>query len=61
MAQIRGRNNLSWEKRFTSDLEYVNSIKFLIDLKIIIKTIINVGKKEGTNLLTEKTQTFNGN
>lgn len=46
LAQINGRNNLSWEERFAYDLEYVNNITFLGDMKIIIKTIIKVIKRE---------------
>lgn len=42
LAQISGRNNLNWEDRFKIDLEYVNNISFLLDLKIIIKTIQKV-------------------
>lgn len=39
LAQINGRNNTSWEKRFSYDIDYVNNICFIDDMKIIIKTI----------------------
>jgi lipopolysaccharide/colanic/teichoic acid biosynthesis glycosyltransferase len=42
LAQVSGRNNLQWEDRFDHDLIYVNSISFILDLKIILKTIITV-------------------
>lgn len=39
LAQIRGRNNLSWEEKFGYDIEYVNHISFLNDAKIVFETI----------------------
>ena len=42
LAQINGRNHLSWEKRFEYDVQYTNNNSFLIDLNIIIKTILLV-------------------
>lgn len=42
-AQINGRNAInSWEERFEYDLEYVNHVTFLMDLKIVLKTIRKV-------------------
>ncbi len=41
-AQVNGRNYLSWEKRFEYDLEYVNNVSFLFDLKIFFLTIKKV-------------------
>lgn len=46
LAQINGRNTAIWEKRFQYDIEYVDNISFLLDLKIIFKTIEKVFKKE---------------
>lgn len=46
LAQITGRNCLSWRKRFEKDLEYVNNISFRLDIKIIIKTILKVIKRD---------------
>lgn len=46
-AQVHGRNCLQWEKRFAYDLEYVNKITFLGDLKIIFMTIKKAIKSEG--------------
>lgn len=39
LAQIRGRNNLSWEEKFGYDIEYVNHISFLYDSKIVFETV----------------------
>ena len=46
-AQVNGRNNISWEKKFEFDLEYVNQITFLGDLKILIRTVKKVFAHEG--------------
>lgn len=45
LAQINGRNAISWEDRFAYDLEYVNNITFLNDMKIILKTAAKVLKR----------------
>lgn len=47
LAQVEGRNYLPWEDRFSYDIEYVNSCSFLMDLKIIIKTVMIVLKRKG--------------
>lgn len=49
LAQINGRNGISWEDKFRYDLEYINRISFIMDLKIIILTMKKVIKKEGIN------------
>ena len=41
-AQINGRNNISWKKKFEMDVWYVDNHSFFLDLKIIIKTIFKV-------------------
>ena len=46
LAQINGRNNLSWEERFEYDIQYVNKITFKNDIVIILKTIGKVFKKQ---------------
>jgi lipopolysaccharide/colanic/teichoic acid biosynthesis glycosyltransferase len=40
LAQVNGKNNLSWDEKFRFDLEYVNKVSFVLDLKIIFKTLI---------------------
>lgn len=47
LAQSMGRNGLSWENKLTYDLEYINNVTFLNDVKIILRTIGIVFKQEG--------------
>lgn len=47
LAQSRGRNYLSWEEKFKLDVEYVDHITFLGDLKIIADTVVQVLNREG--------------
>lgn len=49
LAQINGRNDITWNERFEYDVKYVDNITFLGDLKIMFLTIIKVLKKEGVN------------
>ena len=49
LAQVNGRNSLSWEEKFKYDLFYVKNISFLLDLKILFRTIIKVLCREGIN------------
>jgi len=41
-AQVNGRNYLSWEEKFRYDLEYVNNVSFLFDVKIFLMTVKKV-------------------
>lgn len=54
-AQIRGRNNLSWDEKFRDDLQYMKKITFCGDLKIIMQTIRIVLNKSGINSETSVT------
>ena len=45
LAQINGRNSLSWEEKFKFDVRYVNEISFIKDIEIIIKTVLKVIKR----------------
>lgn len=47
LAQINGRNGISWEKKFQYDVQYVNEITFWGDMKILILTVTSVFKREG--------------
>ena len=47
LAQVNGRNAISWEEKFDWDVKYVDHITFLGDWKIIFHTIKTVLKKEG--------------
>ncbi|MEQ8421488.1 MAG: sugar transferase [Arenibacter algicola] len=42
LSQVSGRNNLGWDERLSMDVEYVENMSFLLDLKIFLKTIKNV-------------------
>ena len=48
-AQVNGRNNTTWEERFENDIYYVENLSFLLDIKIIIKTILKVIKRSDIN------------
>lgn len=54
-AQAHGRNGISWDDRFQMDVQYVNRITFLGDVKIIVDTILSVAKKEGISSETSAT------
>lgn len=45
LAQVSGRNNITWEERIEYDLQYIEKITFLGDMKIILKTAIKVLKR----------------
>lgn len=47
LAQVNGRNTTTWKERLDYDVEYVNSISFLCDLKIVLKTIVVIVKFKG--------------
>lgn len=47
LAQIHGRNSISWEEKFEWDIKYVDHITFLGDWKIILQTIGAVIKRDG--------------
>lgn len=46
LAQIRGRNNLNWDPRLASDVEYVENLSLMNDIRIVLATVIKVFKKE---------------
>ena len=55
LAQVNGRNALSWENKFKLDIEYVQGITFLGDLKIIFQTFVAVFKRDGISSDTSVT------
>ena len=55
LAQVSGRNSLSWEERFQLDLCYVESIKFSNDVKIILDTVKKVLIRDGISSGTSET------
>ena len=46
-AQVNGRNAISWEQKFKYDVEYVDNVNFLLDMKIVFLTIKKIFIKEG--------------
>lgn len=62
LAQVNGRNSISWEEKFEWDVKYVDSISLLNDCKIILKTVKTVLFKEGITSETSVTmEEFKGN
>ena len=62
LAQVNGRNAISWEEKFTWDVKYVDKITFLGDWKIILATVRTVIKREGISAKGEATMgEFMGN
>ncbi|MBE6075414.1 MAG: sugar transferase [Selenomonas ruminantium] len=55
LAQINGRNAISWEEKFAWDVKYVDKITFLGDWKIIWETVRTVVKREGISAAGEAT------
>ena len=50
LAQLNGRNKISWEEKLKWDLQYVNHVSFRADILIIIKTIQKVIQKEDISM-----------
>lgn len=55
LAQVHGRNAISWEEKFDWDVKYVDHITFKGDVKIIIDTVKTVFKREGISAAGEAT------
>ncbi len=49
LAQINGRNSISWEEKFEYDVQYAKHVTFFGDLKILFETVFTVLKREGIN------------
>lgn len=47
LAQVNGRNAIKWEDKLSYDLKYIENITFFGDVKIILKTVVNVFKRDG--------------
>ena len=56
-AQVNGRNSLSWEDKFKLDTWYVEHQSFLLDMKILLKTVKKVIIKDGISAEGEATMT----
>lgn len=55
LAQVHGRNAISWEDKFDWDVKYVNEVTFRGDVKVIVDTVKTVVKKDGINSETSAT------
>ena len=58
LAQVNGRNAISWEEKFNYDVEYVDNVNFTTDWKIILLTIKKVFIREGINSETAATMEY---
>ena len=62
LAQVNGRNSISWQEKFEWDVKYVENVSFLMDLRIIVKTVKVVLKRDGISSETSATmEEFRGN
>lgn len=62
LAQVNGRNAISWTKKFEYDIYYVDNLSFKLDLQILIKTILKIVSREGVNQSNKRPmQPFDGN
>lgn len=55
LAQVNGRNSISWQEKFEWDVKYVEQVSFLMDMKIIAKTVGVVLKRDGISSETSAT------
>lgn len=49
LAQVNGRNAISWEEKFNYDIQYVENISFSLDINILFQTVAKVFTREGVN------------
>jgi lipopolysaccharide/colanic/teichoic acid biosynthesis glycosyltransferase len=49
LAQINGRNSISWEEKFKYDVWYVDNWSLWVDLKILVMTVLKVMQQDGIN------------
>lgn len=62
LAQVNGRNGITWEEKFNYDLQYVKNVTFLGDCKIILQTVQKVFQRQGISSATSVTmEEFKGN
>ena len=59
LAQINGRNAVSWEERFEYDVYYVNHCSLLLDIKILLRTVTIVLRRNGIGQGEELPESFN--
>jgi lipopolysaccharide/colanic/teichoic acid biosynthesis glycosyltransferase len=47
LAQVNGRNAISWEEKFALDVKYVDEQSFLLDARILWRTVVGVLRRDG--------------
>jgi len=57
LAQVSGRNAQTWDERFASDVEYVDSCSFWMDMRILATTVATVLRRDGISADGEATMT----
>jgi undecaprenyl phosphate N,N'-diacetylbacillosamine 1-phosphate transferase len=61
LAQVNGRNSISWEQKFDYDIQYIDNLSFFLDFKIFLVSIKKVLIREGVNQSAERPmEPFNG-
>jgi len=62
LAQVNGRNAITWDEKFKLDVWYVDNLTFILDTKIFFKTILKVINRQGIDSSERVTmKAFNGN
>lgn len=62
LAQVNGRNSISWEEKFDWDVRYTENVTFGKDVKILLKTVATVLSRQGISSKTSVTmEAFQGN
>jgi len=62
LAQVKGRNTISWQQKFEYDLWYIENQSFILDLKILLFTVCKIFKTQEVNASGLNTmERFNGN
>ena len=55
LAQVNGRNAISWDEKFAWDVQYVDNVTFIGDCKIVFKTVATVLKRDGISAAGDAT------
>ena len=58
LAQVSGRNFISWDDRLAKDVEYVENLNFMMDVKVLVKTVSVVMKKEDVAVATDAVECY---
>lgn len=58
LAQVSGRNFIAWDDRLAKDVEYVENLSLLLDLKILLRTVMVVFKREDVAVETDSVEGY---